>query len=270
MEWKPTKHSFRNKFYKSIMPCLYNIGAAIVILGAMFKLLNFTGGSMMLAIGLSTEALIFLLSAFEPKEQEIDWTRAYPELAPNYKGEIIQRTTKTTHNLTQKLDECLEQAQIDVPLLENFATSMSRFAENMASMPSFSRVNEVTQAYISKVERATQVMGEMTDINHAMANILHSLTAISSKHTPANYFSQIEEMSHTLTAMHVLYKKELANMQEKAANPIAFYDHLETALNAMETAGKEAIQFKEELASLNKKITTLNEIYTKTLTAFKG
>jgi gliding motility-associated protein GldL len=77
-----------DRFFKVVMPKVYGIGAAVVIAGAMFKLLNWPGGALMLGLGLTTEAIIFILSAFEPQHEEVDWTRVYPELNANYQGEL--------------------------------------------------------------------------------------------------------------------------------------------------------------------------------------
>jgi gliding motility-associated protein GldL len=66
---------------KKTMGFLYGMGAAVVIVGALFKLQHWTGADIMLIIGLLTEAAIFALSAFEPVEKDLDWSLVYPELA---------------------------------------------------------------------------------------------------------------------------------------------------------------------------------------------
>ncbi|AXI24096.1 GldL gliding: gliding motility-associated protein GldL [Cardinium endosymbiont of Sogatella furcifera] len=271
MKYNFTNHSFQHKFYGTIMPFIYNIGAAIVIFGAMFKLLNLPGGSIMLGLGLSTEALIFFLSAFEPKEQEIDWSRVYPELAPDYKGPpLAHRAAKSAPTITQQLDQCLEKASIDSALLEKLAATMRRFAERMENVPSFTNLSKVTEAYVDQVTQATQVMGDIAKVNDAVGHTLRSFTTLSSEDKLTHYFSQMEEMAHTLTSMNGLYKQALAHMEAQNTHTSARYAHLETALKAMEIAGSEAIHFKQELALLNEKVTALNEIYAKTLTAFKS
>ncbi len=69
-----------NFFFSKVMPKIYGIGAAVVILGAMFKILDFPGANWMIGIGLTTEAIIFFLSSFEPSPKEVDWSRLYQEL----------------------------------------------------------------------------------------------------------------------------------------------------------------------------------------------
>ena len=69
------------KKWKNFMAKLYGFGASIVIIGAMFKINHWPGATAMLVVGLSTEAVIFFFSAFEPVHEEVDWSLVYPELA---------------------------------------------------------------------------------------------------------------------------------------------------------------------------------------------
>lgn len=67
--------------FKNFMKYLYGWGASIVLLGALFKLQHWPGAGIMLTIGMSVEALIFFMSAFEPIAEDVDWTIVFPELA---------------------------------------------------------------------------------------------------------------------------------------------------------------------------------------------
>ncbi|MCP3660695.1 MAG: gliding motility protein GldL [Bacteroidetes bacterium] len=86
-----TKKDFKAVLYGEVMPKVYGIGAAIVITGAMFKILNWPLANLMIGVGLTTEAMIFFLSAFEPKQTEHDWTKVYPELDEDYEGPLGMR-----------------------------------------------------------------------------------------------------------------------------------------------------------------------------------
>ena len=78
------KNLVRSKKFKNFMSKLYGWGASVVIVGALFKINHYPGANTMLIIGLSTEALIFFFSAFEPPHVEPDWSLVYPELAGMY------------------------------------------------------------------------------------------------------------------------------------------------------------------------------------------
>ncbi len=74
---------FESKKGKKQMNYIYSIGAAVVIIGALFKILHLPGGDIVIGVGLGTEAFIFVISAFEPVHMDLKWDRVYPELAEN-------------------------------------------------------------------------------------------------------------------------------------------------------------------------------------------
>ena len=93
---------------KQIQNMVYGLGGAIVILGALFKILHWElgplNGSVLLAIGLITEAGIFVFSAFEAPEEDLDWSLAYPEL----KGGSTSAKSSERTNLQAVLTESTE------------------------------------------------------------------------------------------------------------------------------------------------------------------
>lgn len=114
---------------KKVMNFAYGMGAAVVIIGALFKLMHWPGASAMLIIGLGTEALIFGLSAFDPVDKELDWSLVYPELAG---GEAKAKDKKEDPKdaqglLSQKLDNLLKEAKIDGQLMESLGASIRNF-----------------------------------------------------------------------------------------------------------------------------------------------
>ena len=114
---------------KKVMNFAYGMGAAVVIVGALFKIQHWAGASIMLIIGLGVEAFIFALSAFDPVDKELDWSLVYPELAG---GDAKKKDKKETPAeaqglLSQKLDNLLKEAKIDGALMESLASSIKNF-----------------------------------------------------------------------------------------------------------------------------------------------
>ncbi|MDP5200851.1 gliding motility protein GldL [Flavobacterium sp. DG2-3] len=118
---------------KKAMNFAYGMGAAVVIVGALFKITHFEigplTGTVMLSVGLVTEALIFALSAFEPVEEELDWTLVYPELANGQarKKEVKAESTDAQGLLSQKLDAMLKEAKVDGELMASLGNSIKNF-----------------------------------------------------------------------------------------------------------------------------------------------
>ncbi|PIZ05849.1 MAG: gliding motility protein GldL, partial [Flavobacteriales bacterium CG_4_10_14_0_8_um_filter_32_5] len=111
---------FETKKGKTVMGLLYGLGAAVVIVGALFKIMHWPGAGPMLVVGLSTEALIFAVSAFEPQHLPLDWTLAYPELA----GMDDEDGHGKRGNAVEQLDTMLEEAKIGPELIESLGQGL--------------------------------------------------------------------------------------------------------------------------------------------------
>ncbi|MFL9843815.1 gliding motility protein GldL [Flavobacterium sp. ST-119] len=113
-----------------VMNMAYGLGAAVVIIGALFKLMHWPYASAMLIAGLGTEAFIFALSAFEPIHKDLDWSLVYPELAGGdpKKKEVKKETAEDTQGLlSKKLDNLLKEAKIDGELMASLGNSIKNF-----------------------------------------------------------------------------------------------------------------------------------------------
>ena len=140
------------KWYKLMMPKLYGWGAAIVILGALFKIEHYPGASYMLAAGLGMEAIIFFFSAFEKPHVDPDWSLVYPELAHMNDPDAAKRPA-------QQLDDALEKAKIDNELIESLNEGLRSFGE------SAKQLNETVTAAASISEYNTQIEEGVKNMN---------------------------------------------------------------------------------------------------------
>jgi len=117
---------------KKLFNMAYGLGASVVILGALFKIVHWPGGTEMLIIGMITEAVVFGMSAFESVDEDLDWTKVYPELAGGMAG---QEPKDAEGLLSQKLDDMLLEANLDSEKMSRLASSIQNFAgaaENIA------------------------------------------------------------------------------------------------------------------------------------------
>ena len=190
---------------KKAMNFAYGMGAAVVILGALFKITHlefgFLTGNLMLTIGLVTEALIFGLSAFEPVDDELDWSLVYPELAG---GEAKAKKVKTEDAtdaqglLSQKLDAMLKEAKVDSALMESLGNSIKNFegaakaisptVDAVASTKKYSEemtkaagqleaLNGLYQVQLQSAERNAKINDEVAENNLKLKDQMQSLTS---------------------------------------------------------------------------------------------
>ncbi|WP_299364021.1 gliding motility protein GldL [Winogradskyella sp.] len=108
---------------------IYGLGAAIVIVGALFKIQHWPYGSEILTIGMIVEALVFTYSAFEKQQADLDWSLVYPELAGGQNlGKKKKEEPKDAEGiLSKKLDNLLKEAKIDGELMASLGNSIKNF-----------------------------------------------------------------------------------------------------------------------------------------------
>jgi len=114
----------------STMNMVYGLGAAIVIIGALFKIQHWPYGSAILTAGMIVEAIVFTISAFEKQGDDLDWSLVYPELAggQTVSGKKKIEAPKDAEGLlSKKLDGLLKEAKIDGELMASLGNSIKNF-----------------------------------------------------------------------------------------------------------------------------------------------
>ena len=169
-----SKSFFESKKFKTTMNFVYGMGAAVVIVGALFKILHLKGADLMLSVGLLTEAAIFVISSFEPVHMDPDWSLVYPELAG---GEPTEKKKSTGGSVSQQLDSMLAQAKIGPELIESLGAGLVSLSNNVKDMSSISNAAVATKEY---AESATKAAHNMNEIANSSAVVSDSLGSFSS------------------------------------------------------------------------------------------
>ena len=265
------KGGFQELLFSTIMPKIYGIGAAIVIVGAMFKILHLPGAGAMLGIGLTTEAIIFFLSAFEPKHKDPDWAKVYPELADDYDGPKPQpraAVPAAAGGAAQQMDKMLAEAKVGPDLIKSLGEGMKNMAESAKKMSNLSDAAVATNEYANNVKSASKSLIEM---NKSYATTANSMADMANASKDASeYHSQVKNVTKNLGALNAVYEMELqdANSHVKAMNK--FYSNVTSAMEGMAEAAKDTEKFRSGMTSLNTNITSLNKIYGSMLAAMRG
>jgi gliding motility-associated protein GldL len=209
---------------KKAMNFAYGMGAAVVIIGALFKITHiefgFITGNLMLTIGLVTEALIFGLSAFEPVDDELDWTLVYPELAGGMatsKSAKKEDTKEAQGLLSQKLDAMLKEAKIDGELMASLGNSIKNFeaaaktiapsAESLASTKKYSEELTLAAAQMESINGLYKIQLE-TSVKNAQINEEVVENNIKLK-------EQMQSLTSNLSSLNNVYGGMLSAMGNK-------------------------------------------------------
>jgi len=191
---------------KKLMNMVYGLGAAIVILGALFKIMHWNFGNEMLIIGLITESIVFIFSAFEPVDDDLDWSLVYPELAGGQgKGKETPKDAESI--LSQKLDELLKDAKIDGELMSSLGDSIRGFedaARNMA--PTVDSMN-ATQKYSEEMSLAAAQMESLNSLYKVQLESANRQAAINEEVTDnaGKLKEQMASLATNLSSLNGVY-----------------------------------------------------------------
>ena len=211
----------QSKSTKKLFNMAYGLGASVVIIGALFKILHWefgplTGG-LLLAVGLITEALIFAISAFEPVEDEFDWSLVYPELAGgmmNGKDNEMAELKESETSLSKKLDNLLEEAGIDASLMESLGSSIKNFEGAAKGIAPTIDAMESTKKYSDEMVHAAAQMESLNSLYKVQLESASKQATVNEEvvQNASALKDQMESLATNLSSLNGVYGGMLTAM----------------------------------------------------------
>lgn len=197
----------------------YGLGASVVIIGALFKILHWEigplNGGVLLAIGLITEAIVFAISAFEPIEDEYDWSLVYPELATSQQNRVAQQQAQEAEGiLSKKLDALLKEAHIDAELFSNLGKSIRSFEGAAKNITPTAEAVQHTKKYAAELSHAAAQMESLNSLYKVQLESASRQTSINEEvmqHT-SRLKTQMESLATNLSSLNGVYGGMLSAM----------------------------------------------------------
>ena len=205
----------------STMNMVYGLGAAIVIIGALFKIQHWPYGSLILTIGMIVEAVVFTISAFEKSQAELDWSLVYPELAGGQS--TGKKATKETEEpkdaeglLSKKLDNLLKEAKIDGELMASLGESIKNFegaAKGIA--PTVDSV-AATKKYGEEMSLAAAQMESLNSLYKVQMEAASRQASINEEtvENAAKLKEQMQSLASNLSSLNGVYGGMLSAMSK--------------------------------------------------------
>jgi len=247
-----------------------SIGATVVIIGLLFKIQHWKYATEFITIGLSTEALLFLILGLQREEKDVDWVRVYPELSEEFSGELPKasaRPVAATSNFSNAaaLDKMLEDAKIGPELIGSLGEGLRTFGDKVNAISKVTDAGEATLAFTNKVKQATVSYDNLSNsFEKASANLAEMAnTNVDSK----AYHDQVTNLAKNLSALNAVYELELQDSSAHLKAMNSFYKNLSSTMNNFNESLDDSRQFKEEVNRLAKNLASLNSVYGNMLTA---
>jgi|WetSurMetagenome_2_1015567.scaffolds.fasta_scaffold35460_2 methyl-accepting chemotaxis protein len=230
--------------WKKFMAKLYGWGASIVIIGALFKINHWRGATLMLAVGMFTEAVIFFFSAFEPLHEELDWTLVYPELAGMSEQDEMEDMKQLDSGFggrpLERIENLLGESSLNEDTLKNIGSGLQKLNVAASGIAEISGATAATKEFLSNIQAAAGSVGSMNETYNTTAqSIKDSASSLASA-----YLSSAEQVSKS--------GSEVAGSYQKIA---------ETLKGEHELISQSGQVHEQHLEALNKNLSALNAVY---------
>lgn len=197
--------------YKNIMAKVYGIGAAIVIVGALFKIIHLKFANELLIVGLLTEAGIFFLSAFEKPHVDYDWSLVYPELAHAEEVKTKKAVApKMEGTVTQQLDQMMAEAKVGPELIASLGDGLRNFGDRVAAISSAADITSSSNEFAAKLQAASK---SVEGLSSSYANVSETMQAFSDSLADArNFKDEVGKLTQNLSSLNAVYGNMLSAM----------------------------------------------------------
>jgi gliding motility-associated protein GldL len=272
----------RSKGYKTFMAYLYGWGAAVVIVGALFKIMHWPGANIMLILGMGVEGVIFFLSAFEPPHKEWDWSLVYPELAGMIDEAALNGEVEFDENgnpvsadpLTAKLDKMLEDAHISSELIDRLGQGMQNLADSANSMNNMANVTAATDKFVSNMDGVANQAGRLLESMQGAPEAISTLSTIyqetaQSLNGEVSYVEEMKKMSASLSSINAMYEMQINNASTQMNINKEFEEKMGTMLTNFTNSAEGIMKYKEQVDALTRKVAELNNVYGNMLAAMQ-
>ncbi len=246
----------KTKRWKVFMGYVYGWGAAIVMIGALFKLEHLKFSGVLLSIGLITEAFIFFLSAFEPPIEMPEWSKVYPELSEDYELESYEKLGRKGKT---GFSDLLGSDELTPELLDKVGKGLNNLSNTARGISDITSATLATDMYVKNLSSASESMSNFAEINNkANATINQSVgSLIDSYSTTAQRLSQ--SGAEAIENMHKTGEKFSSILAETGKKLADTYQNAGSSVSSeIENIKDSSKLYAANLQKLNNNLNTLN------------
>lgn len=271
------KGFFESRGFKMFMKYTYGLGAAVVIAGALFKIMHWPYASEMLIAGMGTEVFVFLVSAFEPLHAEVDWAKVYPQLDEEHSDQDFLVEDASGNSISPEdalamAEKGMKEIEITPDLFNSLSGSIQGLQDNVAKLSQIEDATVATNDYARSVREAT---GKMSTLNQnydvtvdAMSSLASSVGSAADQ--ASKYQDQVTAVTNNLSKLNAVYEMELQDMSQHLNSLKSFSGALNSAMQNMSDASSDAVAYRDEVSKLTANVRNLNKVYGGMLSAMSG
>lgn len=260
---------YESSGFKYLKNLAIGLGAALIIVGALGKIMHAEWGNWLLPIAMSFEAGIFALQAILPPHKDYYWEKLYPGLDNIYgKVQAITPTavgSSSSGSNVQQLNDALEKAGVNEKLIQRLGGHLNALGDNLNKLTEVTGTTGFTSEFNKRAQEATGALTKVKEAYEKAANTATELANVTGD--TKKYHEQVQLVSKNLAALNAVYELELqdTNNHLKAMNK--FYNNLTASIENLTASIDDSKRYKDQIAALAKNLSTLNNVYGNMLNA---
>ena len=246
----------QSKRWKVFTGYVYNLGASIVLLGALFKLQHWAYSGPILIVGLCTEAFIFFISAFEPPLELPQWSKVYPQLNEDF--DLIDEP----EDPASKFDGLFEKAEISPELLSKVSKGLTDLSNTASSISDISTATLATDMYVKNLNSAAESMNSLAEINNQANENIHQSVGVLVDSYSATAQQLASKSNDMLTQLADSGEEFTTKLSESGDKLVDSYNRIANSVDeSFGTIDSHSKNYGENLSKLNQNIQELNTSY---------
>lgn len=258
---------------KTIMNYCYSLGAAVVILGAMFKILHLAGGGYMLAVGMLTEVFVFIVFAFEVQHEDTKWESVFPVLKT---GKDEDNYLKTIAEKGPKHGHVAGAPEIPLAVAKKLEDSINKLDQAATQLAKMAEMTETTQSYLSKMsgvgenfEKFGTSTAQLAKISDSMADAYGNMkeSSDSVKASYEKYSKQMVSLTDNISGISAIYHEQMLAITKQIESVTKLHNELTRMASMYEGSVEDASKFKRETETMAEQLASLNNIYERMIKA---
>lgn len=272
---------FESKTGKNVMAKAYALGAAVVITGALFKIMHFPFAGELLTLGMSVEALIFVISAFEPLPQDYHWEIVYPELVGEERREenAINSTVNQRPTISRGMQSNVD-INVDQEAVDGLNSGIRNFTKSLEQMSGISSVMEASNTLTGSINKASASMMAVSDSTNMISDSYQknaviiqnfneqSKNSLEQMRTGYDFYrSQLETLGQTMGAVNSSYELYLQEAKKVQVDYANLHGEVGSLLDKVKVSIGETQNFSAQMSNLNNNVSQLNSVYGNMLAA---
>ncbi|MBQ0156984.1 MAG: gliding motility protein GldL [Bacteroidales bacterium] len=259
----------------------YSLGASVVIVGALFKIMHWPGAGVMLTVGMATEAILFAIGIFDKPHKDYHWELVWPELdneeesAEGASAHGIVAAGADNNSKELSIPTVDTKALVEEQL-KNLSEGVSKLGNTASQLANLSEAANVSSSYISNVNAASQAAGafaasqaNLKDSSDSLVNSYKDIEAsISSASSGSkNFADQMNGINKNISSINSMFEIQAKTANEQGEAMSLVTTALKTVAGSINSSASSAEAYKSEIEKLAQQMKSLNTVYGNMLNA---